>query len=64
MLLIAVALIVYDIAIAGGEGFSEVEDSKSKVILADFKETLEAQIPEDAPGWVATQYEKLTGACN
>jgi len=63
VLLVAVALIVYDIAIGGGEGFAQVEDSKSKVVLADFQSALEAQIPEDAPGWVATQYEKLTGSC-
>ncbi len=63
VLLVAVALIVYGIAIGGGEGFPLVEDSQSKVILADFQTALEAQIPEDAPGWVAQQYEKLTGAC-
>lgn len=64
VVLIAVALIVYDIFIAGGEGYAQVEDSKSKVILADFQTTLENQIPEDAPGWLADQYEKLTGSCN
>lgn len=64
VVLIAVALIVYDIAIGGGEGgFPQVEESKSRVLLADFKSTLEAQIPQDAPGWIAAQYEKLTGAC-
>ncbi len=64
VVLIAVALIVYDIAIGGGEGYLQVENSKSKVLLADFKTSLENQIPQDAPGWVAEQYEKLTGACN
>jgi len=63
VVLIAVALIVYDIAIGGSEGFAQVENSKSKVLLADFKGQLEAQIPADAPGWIAAQYEKLTGAC-
>jgi len=64
VLLIAVALIVYDIAIGGTGGFEQVEASKSKVILADFKVALEEQIPADAPGWVAEQYEKLTGSCS
>lgn len=63
VLLIAVALIVYDIAIGTGEGFTEVENSRSAVLLKDFKTALEAQIPEDAPGWVANQYELLTGSC-
>lgn len=64
VLLIAVALIVYDIAIGGGEGFAAVENSQSKVVLADLKTSLQEQIPQDAPGWIATQYEKLTGSCN
>jgi len=51
VVLIAVALIVYDIAIGGGTGFPQVEESQSKVLLADFKATLEAQIPTDAPGY-------------
>lgn len=63
VLLVAVALIVYDIAIGEGEGYAQVANSQSKVILADFQATLQAQIPEDAPGWVAQQYEKLTGSC-
>ena len=63
-LLVVVALIVYDIAIGEGQGIAEIEDSKSKVIFADFKQRLEAEIPEDAPGWVAQQYEKLTGTCS
>ena len=62
-LLIVVALIVYDIAIGAGEGYPEIEDSRSRVLFADLKTSLEAQIPEDAPGWVASQYEKLTGSC-
>ena len=64
VLLVAVALIVYDIWLGGGTGFAPLEESKTKVVLADFKATLEAQIPEDAPGWVATQYERLTGSCS
>lgn len=62
-LLVVVALIVYDIALGEADGFEEIENSRSKVLLADFKTYLEGQIPEDAPGWVAEQYEKLTGSC-
>lgn len=63
VLLVAVALIVYDIAIGNGTGIEQVENSQSKVLLADFQTALQDQIPEDAPGWVASQYEKLTGSC-
>ena len=62
-LLVVVALIVYDIAIGNGEGFAEVEESKSRELFADLKTQLEEQIPADAPGWVAAQYDALTGSC-
>lgn len=64
VLLIAVALIVYDIWTGGAGGFQPLEESQTRVVLADFKAQLEAQIPEDAPGWVASQYERLTGSCS
>jgi len=64
LLLAVVALIVYNIALGGAEGIAEVENSKTKALLADFQTRLEAQIPEDAPGWIAQQYETLTGSCS
>ena len=63
VVLVAVALIVYDIAIGGGTGIPEVAESQTKVLLADFQGQIEAQIPEDAPGWLQSQYNKLTGSC-
>lgn len=64
LLLAVVALIVYNIAMGGATGIAEVENSKTKELLSDFQTQLEAQIPEDAPGWMAQQYEKLTGNCD
>ena len=64
VLLVAVGLIVYDIWQGDAPGYQPLEDSRTRVVLADFKSALEAQIPEDAPGWIATQYEKLTGSCS
>lgn len=64
VLLAAVALIVYDIVMAGGDGIPMVEDSQTKVVLSDLKDNIRNQIPEDAPGWITTQYDKLTGGCN
>lgn len=63
-LLVVVALIVYDIAIGEGGGIAEIENSKSAEVFAGLKERIETEvIPQDAPGWVAQQYEKLTGSC-
>lgn len=64
VLLVAVAMIVYDIAIGQAEGFEQVENAQTRIILQDFQAQLESQIPEDAPGWIAQQYEKLAGSCN
>lgn len=63
LLLAVVCLIVYNIAIAGGEGIPQVEDSMTKSLLADFQAQLEAQVPDDAPGWLQQQFDSFTAAC-
>ena len=63
-LLVAVALIVYDRLIAGGEGIPMVEDSKTVVVMDDAMAQLESALPEDAPAWIADRYAQLTGSCN
>ncbi len=63
VLLVVVALIVYDRLIAGGEGVPMVEDSKSVEVLAQTQERISASLPENAPAWIAERYEQLTGSC-
>jgi membrane protein required for colicin V production len=63
VILVVLALIVYERLIAGGEGIAQVEDSKSRALLADVQDRLAASIPETAPEWIATRYEQLTGSC-
>ncbi len=63
-LLIVVALIVYDRLIAGGEGIPMVEDSKTVSVLAEVQQRVAEELPEDASGWIADQYETLTGKCD
>lgn len=63
VLLVAIALVVYDIWSGGNSSYAPLEESQTRIILADFQAKLEAQIPDDAPGWIANQYEKLTGSC-
>jgi len=38
VVLVAVALIVYEIAVGGGEGFAQVTDSQTVVVLGDLKQ--------------------------
>ena len=62
-LLVAVALIVYDRLIAGGEGIPMIEDSKTVEVFAQTQEQLAGALPEDAPAWIADRYAQLTGPC-
>ena len=63
VLLIVVALVAYDFFIAGGEGFPVVEDSKTRIILAEQQVRMQDYIPTDIPEWLIEPYEKLTASC-
>jgi membrane protein required for colicin V production len=62
LLLVAIAFIVYDRAIAG-QAIAMVDDSRSAKVFASFQATLDAQVPTDAPGWILQRYNDLTLAC-
>lgn len=61
-LLVIVAFIVYDRVTADG-GLAMVDDSRSSAIFARVQSNIEAQIPNDAPGWILTRYEQLVSEC-
>jgi membrane protein required for colicin V production len=61
-LLVAVAFVVYDRVIVN-EGIPAVEQSRSATIFSRAQAAIEAQIPEDAPGWIVGRYETLVGEC-
>jgi len=63
VLLIVVSLVAYDFFIAGGEGFPVVEDSKTRVILAEQQVRMQDYIPTDIPEWLIEPYEQLTASC-
>lgn len=62
VLLVAVAFIVYDRALAA-ESIPMVDASRSAKIFASMQDQLNAQIPTDAPGWIVERYNELTGVC-
>ena len=62
MLLVVIALIVYE-RIFAGEAIAVVDDSRTAQVFAASKASLEEQIPEDAPGWLLEKYEQLVGDC-
>ena len=62
LVLVAVAFVVYD-RVTVGQGMPVVEESRSANIFQRGKTQIEAQIPDDAPGWILTRYEALVGDC-
>jgi membrane protein required for colicin V production len=63
VLLIAIALVVYDRVLGGAGGAPVVDDSRTRAIFADVEAQLAAALPDDAPQWIAGQYERLVASC-
>ncbi|MDP2739300.1 MAG: CvpA family protein [Pseudorhodobacter sp.] len=62
VLLVAVAFIVYDRAVAANT-VPMVDNSRSAKIFASFQANIDQTIPSDAPGWIVQKYEHLVGTC-
>ena len=63
VLLVAVAFIVYDRAVAANT-VPMVDDSRSAKVFANFQANIDENIPADAPGWIVSRYNDLTSACS
>jgi membrane protein required for colicin V production len=62
VLLVAVAFIVYDRAVAANT-VPMVDSSRSAKVFASFQNNIDDTIPSDAPGWIVARYEALTSSC-
>jgi len=62
ILLVAVAFIVYDRAVAANT-IPMVDNSRSHKVFASFQANIDENIPADAPGWIVARYEELTAIC-
>ncbi|MEY4306397.1 MAG: hypothetical protein RIT52_2572 [Pseudomonadota bacterium] len=62
VVLVGVALLVYDRAVADNT-VSMVDNSRSAKIFASFQANIDAAVPDDAPGWILSRYNTLTQAC-
>ena len=60
MLLVVIALVVYKPIFGGAGGVPQIDDSRSAAIFADLEARIAAMLPEDAPQWIAGQYDRLT----
>lgn len=63
VLLVVIALVVYDRVFGGAGGVVQVDDSRSRALFAGLERQLAAVLPANAPDWVIGQYEQLTGGC-
>ncbi|WP_323008020.1 CvpA family protein [Pseudorhodobacter sp.] len=63
VLLVAVAFIVYDRAVAANT-VPMVDNSRSAKVFASFQSNIDDTIPSDAPGWIVARYEALTSVCS
>jgi membrane protein required for colicin V production len=62
-LLIAIALVVYDRVLGGAGGFPMIDESRTRALFAGVEAQLAAALPENAPEWIAGQYERLVSSC-
>lgn len=62
VLLVIVAIIAYE-RVVGDETLPAISDSRSVAVFAEMQANIEARIPTDAPGWILSRYEQLTGSC-
>ncbi|MCZ4351284.1 CvpA family protein [Roseovarius aestuarii] len=63
ILLVAIAYFVYDTVVTS-QSIQMVDDSRSARIFAKMTGKIEDGNPEQALGWITTQYEALVGACD
>jgi membrane protein required for colicin V production len=63
VLLIAIALVVYDRVLGGAGGAPVVDESRTRAVFAGAEQQLSNALPADAPQWIAGQYEGLVASC-
>lgn len=62
VLLVAIALLIYD-TVMTGERFTIVDESRSVQVFSQLTGQIENRDPEQALGWITSQYEGLVGSC-
>lgn len=63
LLLVAVALVIYD-RVVTTDTLPMVDNSRTAKVFARAQDKINEQIPEDAPGWIVGRYETLVGSCS
>lgn len=62
VILVAIAFFVYDNVMAG-QSYTIVDESRSANVFTRMNDKIAERDPEQALGWVTTQYDQLVGIC-
>ncbi len=63
IVLVAIAYFVYETVITA-QDIAMIDDSRSARVFSQMTDAIENRDPEQALGWVTTQYEQLVGICD
>lgn len=63
ILLVLIALILYDTIFPEGDRLEIVENSKSREVLSSSQSNLAAMLPTEVPDWLTDRYEGFVGVC-
>lgn len=63
VLLVVIAMIVYRQVLGVDGGVEMVDTSRSLDILAGVEAVIAGMLPDDAPQWIAGQFDRLTAGC-
>jgi membrane protein required for colicin V production len=64
VLLVVIALVVYNRIFGEGGGVPQIDDSHSVAVFSGLEARIAAMLPEDAPQWFGARYAQLTQNCN
>ncbi len=64
VLLVVIALVVYNRIYGEGGGVAAIDSSHSIAIFGGLEQRIAAMLPQDAPQWIAERYASLTGSCS
>lgn len=63
ILLVAIAFFVYE-TVMTNQSLDIVDSSRSAQVFSRMTDQIEDRDPQQALGWITTQYEQLVGSCN
>ncbi len=64
VLLVVIALVVYNRVFGGGGGVPQIDQSHSITVFSGLEQRIAAMLPEDAPEWIAAKWTNLTQSCS